>query len=158
MTHEIERSKEEMKYWNDYKISDVVPTKTNISLIAQSIANQVVDGYADVLKAIVSLKAILSLKAIEEVAKEAQVLCRESAMDAVASYPKSKADVLGASISPFEVVKYDYSHIPEWQELEEQIIELKARQKEIEDTEKKYRRGELPIKTYSQTIKIQLGK
>jgi len=152
MTHEIEQSKEPGKYWNEYQICDVVPTKTNITAIAQNIAAQVQDGYADVLKAIVSLKAI------EEVAKEAQVLCRESAIDAIACYPKSKANVLGADIAPFESYKYDYSHIPEWAELEEQMQEIKARQKEIEDTEKKFRRGEIPIKSYSSTIKITLGK
>jgi hypothetical protein len=152
MTHEIEQSKQEGKYWNEYQIADIVPTKTNITAIAQNIAAQVQDGYADVLKAIVSLKAI------EEVAKEAQVLCRESAIDAIACYPKSKANVLGADIAPFESYKYDYSHIPEWSELEEQMKEIKARQKEIEDTEKKFRRGEIPIKSYSSTIKITLGK
>jgi hypothetical protein len=152
MTHEIEQSKEQGKYWNEYQIADIVPTKTNISAMAANIAAQVQDGYADVLKAIVSLKAI------EEVAKEAQVLCRESAIDAIACYPKSKANVLGADIAPFESYKYDYSHITEWSELEEQIVELKSRQKEIEDTEKKFRRGEIPIKSYTSTIKITLAK
>lgn len=153
MTHELHKEEQEVsKYWNDYRIADIIPTKANIALIAQRIANQVIDGHTD------TLKAYVSLKAIEEVAKAAQDLCKASALDAVAGYPKSKANVLGADISPFESYKYDYSHIPEWSELEEQIGELKARQKEIEDTEKKFRRGELPIKSYATTIKITLAK
>lgn len=153
MTHELQNEEQESyKYWNDYRIGDIVPTKANIALTAQHIANQVIDGYTD------TLKAYVSLKAIEEVAKSAQELCKASALDAVAGYPKSKANVLGADIAPLESYKYDYSHIPEWKELEEQISELKARQKEIEDTEKKFRRGELPIKSYVSTIKITLAK
>ena len=55
-------------------------------------------------------------------------------------------------------IKYDYSSIDGWQELEDQIVLLKAKQKEIEDTEKKYRRGELPVKSVTSTFKVQLAK
>ncbi len=55
-------------------------------------------------------------------------------------------------------VKYDYSHIEEWAALEQTIQMAKEKQKEIEEEEKKWRRGELPVKSATSTFKVQLSK
>ena len=55
-------------------------------------------------------------------------------------------------------VKYDYSHLDGWQELEDQIKALKEKQKEIEDKAKTYYKGDLPIKSATSTFKVQLSK
>jgi hypothetical protein len=57
-----------------------------------------------------------------------------------------------------DTIKYDYSHIPEWASAEEQRLHFVEQQKVIEETEKKWRRAELPIKSSSTTYKIILPK
>ena len=57
-----------------------------------------------------------------------------------------------------DTIKYDYSHIPEWLAAEEQRLQFVEQQKVIEETEKKWRRAELPIKSSSTTYKIVLQK
>jgi hypothetical protein len=73
-------------------------------------------------------------------------------------HPKGKAEVLGAVVSNMESIKYDFSDLPGWSELEEQILALRWKQKEIEDVEKEYHKGDLPIKSVTSTFKIQLSK
>jgi hypothetical protein len=57
-----------------------------------------------------------------------------------------------------ETVKYDYGHLTEWADLEKQRESIVTMQKVLEDTEKKWRRAELPVKSASTTYKIILNK
>jgi exonuclease VII small subunit len=66
---------------------------------------------------------------------------------------------LGAKISLKDSQTYDYGAYSErWAELEAQIQILKAEQKEIEETGKKFERGVIPLKSYKQTYSLTLTK
>jgi len=134
------------------RVGDVQPTKYGIDLVAESIAEYVNGGHYD------PLEVLVRLNAIEALCKAVRDKLSETAQAELDKYPKAKADILGASISRMESVKYDYTTFPEWVEAERQISELKEKQKAIEDEEKKWRRGELAIKTVTSTFKIQLAK
>ena len=79
-------------------------------------------------------------------------------MDELYKHPKQKAEINGAQVSEFSSVKYDYSHLPGWDELDQQIAELTEKKKAIEDHEKTYHKGDLPIKSSTVTFKIQIPK
>ena len=57
-----------------------------------------------------------------------------------------------------DTIKYDYSHLPEWAELDKQREHIVTMMKVLEDTEKKWRRAELPVKSSTSTYKIILNK
>jgi hypothetical protein len=73
-------------------------------------------------------------------------------------HPKQMAELNGCKISIMDTIKYDYSHLLEWAAAEEQRLHFVEQQKVIEETEKKWRRAELPIISSSSTYKIILGK
>jgi hypothetical protein len=79
-------------------------------------------------------------------------------MDELGKHPKMKAEINGVQVSEMTSIKYDYSHLPGWSELDQQIAELKEKQKAIEDHERTYHKGDLPIKTSTSTFKIQIPK
>jgi hypothetical protein len=137
---------------NDIKVGDVAPTKFGIELMADSILEQVNDGVID------PLELAIKFNCIEQLASSVKTRIKDNVLAGLDHHPKRKAEVFGAVVSEMETVKYDYSHLPGWSELEEQIIALKLQQKEIEDVEKKYHRGDLPIKSITSTFKIQLQK
>lgn len=130
----------------------VVPTKYGISLLAETIAEQVKAGEQE------PLSVAVRLNAIESLAKQARELIAEDCMAELGRHPKMKAELMGASIQSVDLPRYDFSAEPGWAELEAQIAELKAKQKEIEEGAKKWRRGELPVKSCTSTIKINLAK
>jgi hypothetical protein len=98
------------------------------------------------------------MNSLEHLTKMVKEKIQSDVLDELYKYPKNKAEIHGATVSIMDLVKYDYSNLPGWSELEEQIIALKLKQKEIEDVEKKYYRGDLPIKSSTSTFKIQLSK
>ena len=117
------------------RVADIQPNKFSIDLLAETIAEGISTGQVEPLQVAVKMTAIESLvKAVREKIQGAVI-------DELGKYPKGKAEILGASVSQMESVKYDYSHIDGWQDLDEQIRELTERRKAIEDEEKKYRRG-----------------
>lgn len=128
------------------------PTKENISKLVESFRQQVDDGNID------PLSIAVSMSALETLVKELRATISGYVMDEVAKYPKGNASHLGASVSLMETIKHDYSHIQAWSDLEALIVTARENQKKIEEEEKKWRRGELPVKSMTSTFKVQLPK
>lgn len=104
------------------------------------------------------LEIALKFKALEEVCKLVKDKSLNNIIDELYKHPKQTAELNGCKISIMDTVKYDYSHLPEWAAAEEQRLHFVEQQKVIEETEKKWRRAELPIKSSSSTYKIILNK
>ena len=128
------------------------PTKENINQLVESIRQQVDEGNMN------PLSAAVSMAALETLVKELRAVISVYVMDEVAKYPKSKADHLGASVTLVDTIRHDFSHIEAWSDLEAVIVAARENQKKIEEEEKKWRRGELPVKSSSSTFKVQLAK
>ena len=137
---------------NEIKVGDIAPTKFGIELMADAIQEQVNDGLLD------PLELAIKFNSLEQLIKSVKSRINENVLAELMKHPKGKAEVLGAVISNMESTKYDYTDLPGWSELEEQISALKEKQKEIEDKEKTYHKGDLPIKSVTSTFKIQLSK
>ena len=137
---------------NEIKVGDIAPTKFGIELMADAIQEQVNDGLLD------PLEVAIKFNSLEQLVKSVKSRITENVLTELMKHPKGKAEVLGAVVSNMESVKYDFSDLPGWSELEEQIIALRLQQKEIEDVEKEYHKGDLPIKSVTSTFKIQLSK
>ena len=137
---------------NDIKVGDIAPTKFGIELLADSIQEQINDGLLD------PLDVAIKFNSIEQLAKSVKTRITENVLSELVKHPKCKAEILGATVSEMTTIKYDYSDLPGWNELEEQIKVLKEQQKEIEDKERTYFKGNLSIKSATSTFKIQLSK
>ena len=137
---------------NEIKVGDIAPTKFGIELLADSIQEQINDGLLD------PLDVAIKFNSIEQLAKSVKTRITENVLSELTKHPKCKAEILGATVSEMTTIKYDYSDLPGWNELEEQIKLLKEQQKEIEDKERTYFKGNLSIKSASSTFKIQLSK
>jgi len=137
---------------NDIKVGDIAPTKFGIELMADAIQEQVNDGLLD------PLELAIKFNGLEQLVKSVKSRITENVLSELMKHPKGKAEILGATVSNMESVKYDFSDLAGWSELEEQIALLKEKQKEIEDKEKTYHKGDLPIKSVNSTFKIQLSK
>jgi hypothetical protein len=137
---------------NEIKVGDIAPTKFGIELMADSIKEQVDEGLLD------PLEVAIKFNSLEQLVKSVKTRITENVLSELMKHPKGKAEVLGAVVSNMESVKYDFSDLPGWSEYEEQILALRWKQKEIEDVEKEYHKGDLPIKSVTSTFKIQLSK
>ena len=137
---------------NEIKVGDIAPTKFGIELLADSIQEQINDGLLD------PLDVAIKFNSIEQLAKSVKTRITENVLSELVKHPKGKAEILGATVSEMTTIKYDYSDLPGWNELEEQIKLLKEQQKEIEDKERTYFKGNLSIKSATSTFKIQLSK
>jgi hypothetical protein len=137
---------------NEIKVGDIAPTKFGLELMADAIQEQVNEGLLD------PLEVAIKFNSLEQLVKSVKSRITENVLTELMKHPKGKADVLGAVVSNMESIKYDFSDLPGWSELEEQITLLKEKQKEIEDKEKTYHKGDLPIKSVTSTFKIQLSK
>jgi hypothetical protein len=137
---------------NEIKVGDIAPTKFGIELMADSIKEQVDEGLLD------PLEVAIKFNSLEQLVKSVKSRITENVLSELMKHPKGKAEVLGAVVSNMESVKYDFSDLPGWSELEEHILALRWKQKEIEDVEKEYHKGDLPIKSVTSTFKIQLSK
>ncbi len=137
---------------SEMKMGDIAPTKFGIELMADAIQEEVNNGLID------PLELAIKFNGIEQLVKSVKTRITENVLAELMKHPKGKAEVLGASVSQMDLVKYDFSDLPGWLELEEQIMMLKEKQKEIEDKEKTYHKGDLPIKSVTSTFKIQLSK
>lgn len=133
-------------------IGDIAPTKFGLELMADSIAEQVSEGHAE------ALSVIIRMNAIETLTKLVKERINQMATDELYRHPKLRAELLGAEVTLVDTPRYDFSMEPQWQELEEQITWMREKQKEIEHEAKKYRRGELPVKSVSQAIRVNLSK
>ena len=137
---------------DDIRLGEIMPTKFGLDLMAEAIAEQVKDGKVN------PLAAVIRLNAMETLTKMVKEKISSDVMDELYKHPKQKAEINGVSVSEMTSIKYDYSHLPGWTELDQQIAELKEKQKAIEDHEKTYHKGDLPIKSSSVTFKIQIPK
>lgn len=136
----------------DIKVGEVSPTKFGIELLADSIAEQVQDGNIN------ALDTAIKLNAMEQVIKLTKDKISDDVLTELAKHPKSKAEINGVTVTEVTTAKYDYSHLPGWSELDAQIAALTEKRKEIEEHEKKFHRGDLPVKSASTTFKIQIPK
>lgn len=120
--------------------------------MAEAIAEQVKEGYVN------ALDAVIRMNAMETLVKMVREKISADVMDELYKHPKQKAEINGVQVSEMTSIKYDYSHLPGWSELDQQIAELTEKRKAIEDHEKTYHKGDLPIKSSSVTFKIQIPK
>jgi hypothetical protein len=134
------------------RVGDVAFTKFAIELLADAIQEQVNEGLLD------PLELAIKFNGLEQLVKSVKNRITENVLTELMKHPKGRAEVLGASVSQMDSIKYDFSDLPGWLELEEQIIMLKEKKKEIEDKEKTYHKGDLPVKSVTSTFKIQLSK
>jgi hypothetical protein len=130
----------------------IQPTKFGIDLMAESIAESVNNGEIN------ALDAAIQLSAAEQFIKAVKEKIGEQVLSELAKHPKSKADINGCQVTEFCSVKYDYTDNNEWVALELQLNEIKTKQKEIEDYEKTYHKGNLAIKSATTTYKINIPK
>jgi len=137
---------------NEIKVGDIAPTKFGIELMADAIQEQVNDGLLN------PLELAIKFNGLEQLVKSVKSRITENVLSELMKHPKGKAEVLGASVSQMDSIKYDFTDLAGWLEIEEQIIMLKEKQKDIEDKEKTYHKGNLPVKSVTSTFKIQLSK
>lgn len=142
----------ETKELSEIKIADIAPTKFGIEIMADAIAEETLAGKLD------PLSVIVQMAALEQLTKAVREKIAEAAKEQLYKHPKQVAEILGAKVQAVDLPKYDYRHVPEWETLTGVITEYTTRRKEIEDEEKKYRRGELPVLSVSQSIKVNLAK
>lgn len=137
---------------DDIKLGEIMPTKFGLDLMAEAIAEQVQDGHIN------ALDAVIRLGAMETLVKMVKDKISKDVIDELYKHPKQKAEINGVQVSEFNSVKYDYSHLPGWGELDTQIAELTEKRKAIEEHEKTYHKGDLPIKSSSVSFKINIPK
>lgn len=137
---------------NTNELMKIEISKTAIENIAVTVQEAIESGLYN------PLEIALKFKALEEVCKLVKDKAMNSIIDELYKHPKQSAELNGCKISIMDTIKYDYSHIPEWTAAEEQRLHFVEQQKVIEETEKKWRRAELPIKSSSSTYKIILPK
>jgi len=142
----------EAKELSEIKIADIAPTKFGIDMMADAIAEETLAGKLD------PLSVIVQMAALEQLTKAVREKIAEAAKEQLYKHPKQVAEILGAKVQAVDLPKYDYRHVPEWETLTGVITEYTTRRKEIEEEEKKYRRGELPVLSVSQSIKVNLAK
>lgn len=143
---------EQMKDLAEVKIGEVIPTKFAIDMMADAVAERVMEGKAD------PLSIAVQLAAVEQLTKAIRDRIGSEVFYALDKHPKQKAEVMQAQVSAVDTPKYDYRHVDGWSELDTQIKELTERRKAIEEEEKKYRRGELPVLSVTRSFKINLAK
>jgi|LakMenE01Jun11ns_1017448.scaffolds.fasta_scaffold9662952_1 hypothetical protein len=143
---------EKLSRLDDIRVGEISPTKFGLDLMAEAIAEQVQNGNLN------ALETAIRLNAMEQLTKMIKEKISKDVMDELYKHPKQKAEINGVQVSEFSSVKYDYSHLPGWDELDQQIAELTEKRKAIEDHEKTYHKGDLPIKSSTVTFKIQIPK
>jgi hypothetical protein len=143
---------EKLSRLDDIRVGEISPTKFGLDLMAEAIAEQVQNGNLN------ALETAIRLNAMEQLTKMIKEKISKYVMDELYKHPKQKAEINGVQVSEFSSVKYDYSHLPGWDELDQQIAELTEKRKAIEDHEKTYHKGDLPIKSSTVTFKIQIPK
>lgn len=143
---------EKLARLDDIKVGEIAPTKFGLDLMAETVAEQVRDGNVN------ALDAVIRLNAMETFVKMVKEKISTDVLDELYKHPKQKAEINGVSVTEMTSIKYDYSHLPGWSELDQQIAELTEKKKAIEDHEKTFHKGDLPIKSSTVTFKIQIPK
>jgi uncharacterized protein YhfF len=143
---------EKLSRLDDIRVGEISPTKFGLDLMAEAIAEQVQNGNLN------ALETAIRLNAMEQLTKMIKEKISKDVINELYKHPKQKAEINGVQVSEFSSVKYDYSHLAGWDELDQQIAELTEKRKAIEDHEKTYHKGDLPIKSSTVTFKIQIPK
>lgn len=131
---------------NDYS----VPTKTDVQEQAKKIVKQVSDGVIN------PLRAYGLLTALEKTISEARKTIADSALREAELYTTKDINVFGANFQIKEAgVKYDYSQDGEWQSYQDQLDEIRARQKGREVTLQQLKQC---AKTSTTTLQVTLSK
>ena len=142
----------ETRELSEIKIADIAPTKFGIEMMADAIAEETLAGKLD------PLTVIVQMSALEQLTKAVKERISDAAKEELYKHPKQVAEIAGAKLQAVDVPKYDYSHVDGWMELSDTIAALTEKRKAIEDDEKKYRRGELPVLSVTQSLKVNLAK
>jgi len=142
----------ETRELSEIKIADIAPTKFGIDMMADAIAEETLAGKLD------PLSVMVQMAALEQLTKAVREKIAEAAKEQLYKHPKQVAEILGAKVQAVDLPKYDYRHVDGWFELSDTISALTEKRKAIEEEEKKYRRGELPVLSVSQSIKVNLPK
>jgi hypothetical protein len=142
----------ETRELSEIKIADIAPTKFGIDMMADAIAEETLAGKLD------PLSVMVQMAALEQLTKAVREKIAEAAKEQLYKHPKQVAEILGAKVQAVDLPKYDYRHLPEWETLTVVIDQYTKQRKAIEEDEKKYRRGELPVLSVSQSIKVNLAK
>ncbi|MGI9137884.1 MAG: hypothetical protein ACR2IM_02470 [Sediminibacterium sp.] len=138
---------------NNLMIWEVAPTKSEIEMYAENVANELSEGLTR------PEDIAVKMAAIETFAKTLRSKVEEHIIDFLDKCPKGSYNHLGAELKLKDSQTYDYaSYSPRWAELQAQIDILKEEQKEIEENGKKFERGSIPLKSYKQTYSITLNK
>jgi hypothetical protein len=138
---------------NTLAIWEIAPSKSEIEVLAQNVANELSEG---------TMKAediAVKISVMENFTKSLRAKSEDHIIDFLDKCPKGKYDHLGANLSLKDTQTYDYGAYSErWAELQSKIDILKAEQKEIEENGKKFERGQIPLKSYKQSFVITLNK
>ena len=137
---------------NEITLGAITPTKMGVDLVAESIVEQVANGLVN------PLELAIKFNALEQLCKQVKEKANQYVIDELYKHPKQKAEIGGVTVSLFDSVKYDYSHLPGWKEINRQIDFLKEDMKEIEDKEREFHKGDLPIKSATTSFRINLPK
>ena len=106
-----------------------VPTKSEVQEQTKKIVAQVEDGTID------PLRAYGLLTALEKTVSEARKAIANTALAEADKYGTRDINVFGANFTIKETgVRYDYSQDGEWQSYQDQLDEIRARQKGRETT------------------------
>jgi hypothetical protein len=131
---------------NDYQ----VPSKSEIAQQVESIVNKVVEGDIN------AIRAYGLLVALEKLAGDARKQIAEQAIAEAEKYPEKEIGVYGAKFQIKETgVKYDYTQDGEWQSYQDQLTEIRARQKGREVTLQALKQC---AKSSTTTLQVTLGK
>lgn len=158
---------DEIPYETDFDhlmVKTIYPSKSNVSLLAAKIQQQVSEGQVDAIEAAIKLNATMNM------CKEALELIRK---DVVSELDKNrgKSDKFGCKVEVAEVgSKYDYSSNPSWAAFAATEAEAATERKKIEDRLKKIPAGKTlvddetgealtgPSKTSTTSFKVSLAK
>lgn len=131
---------------NDFNI----PSKNEIAMQVERIANQVFEGEID------PLRAYGLLTALEKVCADTKKVIVDEVISEKEKYPEKQTSIYGATFEVSECgVRYDYSSNPAWCELQEQIDIIKAEQKGLEKT---LQLSKMCSRTSTTTVKCTLNK
>lgn len=144
------------------ELGELTPSKANIEVVSNQLAETVKNGNAD------PIEFAIRLKFIKECLDASMALIQDDLIKAIGN----STTLYGAKVEVAESgVKYDYASNEQWKELESKIKPLKEAQKSIEEQIKMATKvgksfvdestGELisPVsKTSTTTVKITLSK
>ena len=146
------------------ELSRIMPSKTNVTLLATRIASLVADGKVDAVEAAIRLNAMMNM------CKEALVYINSDVIDEL-DKAKGKLTKFACKVERAEVgTKYDYSANAEWRAFAQTEQEAAEQRKLIEERLKRIPEGKLqvdestgetlqgPTKTSTTSFKVTLAK